>query len=310
MVPVSASERSPDLVIDVHARANPWTALPARSGGERFSFVLIPDRTGNARPGVFERALAVTDLLAPSFAIQMGDLIEGYAPDTSELERQWAEIDELLAGLRTAMFHVPGNHDIATPASLEIWRRRYGRTYFHFRSRDVLFVILNTQEVPQELTAGMLEQRAEVGRLLQADPARARARVERLYDWDGTPPASVTEEQLASIERVLTDHRDARFTVLCMHQPLWQGEHQAWPRIQRALGDRSYTAFAGHIHNYRRETHRGNSHIRLGPAGGLWVLPGPDGNFDHVTHVTVTESGPVICNVLLDGVRDIDGQPL
>ncbi|HEY5845243.1 MAG TPA: hypothetical protein VIT42_00485, partial [Microlunatus sp.] len=54
----------------------------------------------------------------------------------------------------------------------------------------------------------------------------------------------------------------------------------------------------------------GRSHIRLGPTGGLWVLGGPEGNFDHVTQVTLTHDGPVLANILLEGVRDIDGQPL
>ncbi|MER7276215.1 hypothetical protein ABT369_17335 [Dactylosporangium sp. NPDC000244] len=95
-----------------------------------------------------------------------------------------------------------------------------------------------------------------------------------------------------------------------MHMPLWQGNHPAWARIRAALGDRPYHAFAGHVHNYKHQHIDGNSHVRLGPTGGLWVLGGPDGNFDHVTQVTVTDNGPIVANILLDGVRDIDGEPI
>ena len=72
-------------------------------------------------------------------------------------------------------------------------------------------------------------------------------------------------------------------------------------------GRRPDSAFAGHVHNYRHSPIDGRSHIRLGPTGGLWLLGGPEGNFDHVTQVTLTDDGPVLANILLEGVRDIDG---
>jgi hypothetical protein len=34
------------------------------------------------------------------------------------------------------------------------------------------------------------------------------------------------------------------------------------------------------------------------------------GDFDRVTQVTVTDRGSIIANILLDKVRDIDGQPI
>jgi hypothetical protein len=65
--------------------ATPWRALehfPPRP--QEFSFVLLSDRTGLAKPGVFERAVHGTNLLRPDFAIQIGDCIEGYTrnPET------------------------------------------------------------------------------------------------------------------------------------------------------------------------------------------------------------------------------------
>jgi hypothetical protein len=92
---------------------------------------------------------------------------------------------------------------------------------------------------------------------------------------------------------------------------MWQGgHHPGWERLRRALGDRPYTAFAGHVHNYQRRTQDGRDHIRLGPTGGLWVLGGPEGNFDHVTLVTMSDTEPVITNITLNGFRDADGQPV
>ncbi|WP_433170576.1 metallophosphoesterase family protein [Actinoallomurus sp. CA-150999] len=300
----------PGLRVEAYDEPNPWTSLDLPAAADHFSFVLVSDRTGNARPGVFERGLAVTDLLAPSFAIQLGDLIEGYTDDDAELARQWSHIEGMFAGMRTPMFLTPGNHDVSTPKMEQRWRERYGRCHYHFRYGDALFIILNTQENPAELTPNVAEHLHALEERLVQYPIAAREQVAELFDWNGTQPASVGEEQLADVEHALRENTDARWTFLCMHMPLWQGSHPAWNRIRAALRDRPYHAFAGHVHNYRHERAGANSHVRLGPTGGLWVLGGPEGNLDHVTQVTVTKNGPAVANILLDGIRDVDGQPL
>lgn len=301
---------SPVLDIDVHDGPNPWTRLPDGDIGRRFSFVLISDRTGGARPGVFQRGIAVTDLLAPSFAIQLGDMIEGYTADPDVLRAQWDELDAIVGELRTPLFHLPGNHDVSTPLMDDAWAARYGRRWYHFRCQDVLFCLLDTQDPHFPLDDRQLEAIETYEEQARRDPARFRPQLERAIDWEGTQPASISEEQHAYFAQVLRDHADARHTVLCMHMPIWQGEHPSWSRLRDDLGDRRYTTFSGHVHNYQRRIANGHDHIRLGPTGGLWVLEGPQGNFDQVTQVTVTDDGLVIANVLLDGVRDIDGRPV
>ena len=51
----------------------------------------------------------------------------------------------------------------------------------------------------------------------------------------------------------------------------------------------------------------GNQHIRLGPTGGLWVIGGDHGNFDHVTLVRMESDGPHVVNLALDGIHDQAG---
>lgn len=302
---------NPSLVIDIDSRANPWTGLDLDARQSWFDFVLISDRTGGARPGVFERGLACTDLLAPTFAIQLGDLIEGYTNDPTEIERQWSELDTMVSQLRTPLFHVPGNHDVSTEAMAQIWEQRYGRRYFHFRFADVLFLVVDTQDPPFDLTPEALAGLSDFEDRVRRDPVTLRRILEGYFDWEGTQPANLSDEQLDYFETVLRDHADARWTFVCMHMPIWQGgEHPAWQRLRRALGDRPYTTFAGHVHNYQRRVIDGRDHIRLGPTGGLWVLSGPDGNFDHVSLVTMTDTEPVITSVTLNGFRDADGQPI
>lgn len=290
--------------------ATPWTRLPDDTRGGWFNFVLLSDRTGGARPGVFERGLACTDLLAPTFAIQVGDLIEGYTDDEAELARQWSELDGMVADLRTPLFHVPGNHDVSTPTMANVWDQRYGRRYYHFRYDDVLFLVVDTQDPPFDLPPEALAGLRDFEEAIRRDPVHLRATIENYFDWEGTPPANISDEQHEYFEAVLAEHADARWTFVCMHMPLWQGEHDSWHRLRRALGDRPYSAFAGHVHNHQRRVIDGRDHIRLGPTGGLWVLGGPDGNFDHVTLVTMTDTEPVITTVTLNGFRDADGQPI
>jgi hypothetical protein len=220
------------LAIDVHDGANPWTSLDIEEVGRRFTFTLVSDRTGGARPGVFQRALACTDLLAPSFAIQLGDLIEGYTDDGAELSVQWDEIDEMLAELRTPMFHLPGNHDVSTPVMEDVWTARYGRRYHHFRFHDVLFCLLDTQDPPFALGPDVLGMLRDLEAQIQRDPAGMRAKAEAAIDWNGLQPATVSEEQQDYFARVLRDHADARWTILCMHMPIWQGDSPEWQRIR------------------------------------------------------------------------------
>jgi hypothetical protein len=48
-------------------------------------------------------------------------------------------------------------------------------------------------------------------------------------------------------------------------------------------------------------------YIRLSTTGGAWVLD-PPGNFDHIVWVTMTDKGPVVVNVTLDGIFDKTGE--
>lgn len=268
--------------------ATPWRGLnklPRRP--DEFTFVLLSDRTGGTRPGVFERAIDVTNLLRPDFALQVGDMIEGYTTDATDLTRQWAEFDAIADRLEVPFFATPGNHDVSNDVMREHWLTRHGVLHYHFRYRDVLFVVLDTQDPPQR-----------AGELAMEGP----------MDWLGTMPAHISEAQAAWAEEVIHANADVRCTVLSMHMPAWQGDgHPALDRIRGALGDRPYTMFAGHTHNYRRMVVDGRDHIRLGNSGGVWVHDGDEGNWDHVTAVTVTPTGLKIANVILDGVLGVNG---
>jgi 3',5'-cyclic AMP phosphodiesterase CpdA len=297
-----------------------------------FSFVLLSDRTGMAQPGVFERAVEITNLLRPQFAIQIGDTIEGYTLDPATLQRQWEEIDEITDRLEVPLVRVPGNHDVSNEFMRWAWLNRNGPLHHHFRHRDVLFLALDTQDPPQSLldmlrpgTGATSELPPPVAEVFTDEKLDDQERTDRVLQllrddpWvmrdlmmaikDSTQPANVSDAQLDELTEAIADNDDVRWTVLLMHIPMWQGDgHPALDRLRAALGSRPYTAFAGHCHNYRRSTQGGRDHIRLGSTGGIRIMDAPDGNFDHLSWVTMTASGPRVANVLLDGILDADGR--
>ena len=67
------------------ASARPWTSLEALDQQARFHFVVVTDRTGGEREGVFAAAMSGIDLMQPAFVVSVGDLIKGYTRNHARL---------------------------------------------------------------------------------------------------------------------------------------------------------------------------------------------------------------------------------
>ncbi len=258
------------LEIDAAEEAVPWTHLDFGNDAENFQFLAVSDKTGGNRKGVFPDALRKARLLQPEFIISVGDLIQGYTEDVAEIGRQWNEFEGLLEGFEIPFFYVPGNHDVSNPVMAGIWLERFGRNYYHFRYRDVLFLCLDSED----------GKRAHIG-----------------------------EKQVAYFEKALADNPDVRWTLLFVHRPLWlQNEiDPGWLAVESAIEDRAYTVLAGHVHRYTKYVRKDRRYIVLATTGGGSDLRGPDmGEFDQVAWVTMTDKGPLLANLLLDGIWDED----
>ena len=73
------------------------------------------------------------------------------------------------------------------------------------------------------------------------------------------------------------------------------------------LSSRSYTIFAGHEHEYAKAIRDGHNYYTLATTGGGSELTGlEDGSFDHIMWVTMTDEGPKVVNLMLDGIFDDD----
>ena len=258
----------------------PWTSLAIDDDTNDFDFVVVTDRTGGHREHVFRDAMPKLNLLRPAFVMSVGDLIEGYTEDRDELKAQWDEFEGFIDQLGMPFFYLGGNHDISNDVMAEVWRERFGASYYHFRYKDVLFLALNSE------LFGMV-----------SNPGKPV----------GGPDKP--SEQMAYIEKVLSENRDARWTLVFVHQPFWDYEqiHPDWLKVENLLGKRPYTVFAGHLHEYTLHRRNDRKFITLATTGGGSPLRGVVyGEFDHVMQVSMREEGPVFANLLLDGVHGVD----
>src|SRR5262249_10772382 len=113
-------------------------------------------------------------------------------------------------------------------------------------------------------------------------------------------------EQIAYIKNALEEAKGTRWTLVFFHKPVWNMSDMTktgWLEVEKLLADRPYTVFAGHIHRYQKSVRNGRSYYQLTTTGGASKTRGGGyGEFDHVVWVTMKRDGPVLANILLDGI--------
>ncbi len=262
-----------DLAVRAEAR-NPWTHVSLNNDPEEFQFAIVSDRTGGHRDKIFSRAVEKLKLMQPEFVVSVGDLIEGGNKPKEQLEAEWKEFDEYVARLPMPFFYVPGNHDVGVLRSADLWKERLGRRYYHFRYKNVLFVCLNSEDPP------------------------------------GAGAGRFSKEQIEFVRQTLAANRDVRWTIVALHKPVWTAadqENRGWLDIEKALADRPYTVFCGHVHRYQKFVRNGRNYYQLATTGGGSKMRGvPYGEFDHIVWVTMKKAGPVFANVMLDAILPDD----
>lgn len=293
----------------------PRTAGPMEQAEGTFRFAVIGDRTGAHRPGVFADAMRKLDLMKPDFVISVGDLVEGYTRDVSEIRRQWEEVEARLAVLEAPVFFIAGNHDYSNEAMARIWLERRGSPYWSFMHEGVLFLGLSTEDPPVALPPETIASSRELEEAMARAPEETQARLLDAVREQGRAPklpgaVAISDAQVAFVREALDRHRDARWTFVVMHKPAWQYDSPQFARIEQMLAGRKYTVIAGHEHYYDHESRAGRDYIVMGTTGGVWLKDGP-GRVDHIAWVTMTPSGPVFANIRTDGMfgKEGPGQP-
>ena len=311
--------------------SKPYTHLNFKNDPDEFQFCIISDNAGSGRPGVMKAAMGMVNLLQPEFVACLGDLVEGYMSSSHEMADEdtyrdwWQEIDEYLEQLEMPFFFLPGNHDLNNPASLNVWRERHGgsREYYHFIYKDVLFLMVNTEDPPKD-TDKLREDDPDQAILIDNAYASikqaiaAREPIEKILDlltpieeFCGT--IHISEAQVEYFKQVLEATPDVRWVFVLMHSPAWwtasgfEQDPGNFAKIEALLADCDYTVFAAHTHLYNYTQRNGRDYITTAMTGAMNV-PRP-GAIDHVVWVTMTKEGPKIANLLLNGIIDKKGPP-
>jgi 3',5'-cyclic AMP phosphodiesterase CpdA len=287
------------------------SSQPLVERGGPLRFAIIGDRTGGHRPDIFGPALEKLNLMQPELVMSVGDFIEGYSEDVALLDAEWTEVETMIARLDAPLFYVPGNHDIGNATMLAEWRKRRGPSWYAFRYKDALFLVLDTEDPPVVFNPDLMARSKAMEAAMARDPVATQARVlDAAKGMAGTPnpkaPANFSAAQLAFVERALAEHADAGWTFVFMHKPAWQLGSIEFLQVEEMLGNRDYTVFAGHEHYYAYERRRGRDYVDLATTGGIWLRDGP-GRLDHVMWVTLTEDGPRIANLDLQGISGKEG---
>lgn len=284
------AQDSSGLQIEEVEGSNPWTHLEFADIPDNFQFAIIADLTAGLRPGVFENAVEKLNLMQPEFVMCVGDMIQGGITDVAELDRQWDEFDGWIEKLQAPFFYLPGNHDIGNKTMAEVWKKRLGTSYYHFLYSDVLFLVANTDDPPER---------------------------------------SISEEQIAYFKDVLDANPDVRWTMVFLHRPTWLADYSGKTpanskRFETLLKGRAHTVFAGHDHKYSKLARNGFNYYVLSTTGAQGrgeryvtskgnnsrkLLGMEKDEFDHIMWVTMTDKGPIVANLLLDGIFGDDPVP-
>lgn len=273
-----AQDPAAEFSSDVTTEAKPWTHLDFQNNPDNFQFAVVSDRTGGPRKGVFEDAVMKLNWLMPEFVMSVGDLIKGTSRNPQTNAAEWEEFLGFVEPLKMPFFFVPGNHDIqmkwiedrVQPEDmLGQWQERFGTTHYSFVYKNVLFVALFTNDGKEQYLG---------------------------------------DEQVAYFEETLRDHPDVRWTFLILHHPLWVYPHESnFDRVEAALSGRRYTVLAGHHHRYVHFDRNEANYYILASTGGSSPLRGDAfGEFDHVSWITMTDDGPILANLRLDGILPHD----
>ncbi len=296
---------------DITAEPAPWKHENFDAADEKFTFAVFSDLTGGERERIFEVAVAQLNLLRPEIIVNVGDLIDGGTNDVAELNQQWDSFDERASRARAPIFYAGGNHDLTGEVLREVWEERIGPRYYHFVYKNVLFLVLDTEDNIAERMREIEEIRLKGIDVYMKQGPEAFGKT----DYATLPErisGRISPEQAAYARQAIQDNPDVLWTFVLMHKPAWLKENeQNFASIENALSKRPYTVFYGHTHMYKYEQRLGRDYINLATTGGVFfggafsTYEGP--SFDHLMLVTVDRKGASIANLRMDGILDKTG---
>jgi len=204
-------------------------AAGALAQPDSFRFVVIGDRTGQPRAGVYEQVLKQAESEHPAFAISVGDSIEGLRDSTAEAE--WEQVRRVWPG-DFAVYLAPGNHDIWSVRSEELFRKFSGHPpHYSFDYAEAHFTVL-----------------------------------------DNSRSDALSAAELAFLENDLREHTNQPLKFIVSHRPSWIVNAVVGdPNFQLQQIAKRYGAqyvIAGHIHEMLHILLDNIDYVSMPSAGG------------------------------------------
>tara|TARA_B100001029_G_C14997413_1_gene415898 strand:+ start:229 stop:1158 length:930 start_codon:yes stop_codon:yes gene_type:complete len=260
----------------------PWTSENFDVSEDKFTFAIFSDLAGGEREGVFEVAVEQLNLLRPEFVISVGDLID----DTqykSNVNKKWESFNSRAQKINAPIFYVGGNNDLSNRVMKETWEEKYGPTYYHFVYKNILFLIMDTEDYPKGIN----------------NPSS--------YSREFLISGDISDEQKNYFLKAINQNKNVSWTFVFLHKPIWlKSKELKFLEIERALRNQPYTVFNGHLHTYSYDKRNNRDYIMLGTTGGRqWSKEST--SFDHLTLVTIDKKEPSIVNLKLDGILNKQG---
>lgn len=238
-----------------------------------FTFAVFGDCQPYGRefsPVLVEIVTQIGQLDVP-FVIGAGDYIDGSSNQTT-VRRQWegffTAMQPLQANRAIPVALAPGNHDIrGIHRNAEIFCEYFRKLYFSFDYEGCHFVILDSETIGAD--------------------------------------ARVTGAQLQWLKQDLESAKDAKFTFVAIHRPLFPVDGNIGYSLDKHPRERDAlhalfmqsgvdAVFHGHEHLYNHRERDGIHYFITGGAGAELYAPPENGGFHHYLLVSVGDEGFVV----------------
>ncbi len=284
----------------------PWSSEIFEQSEDDFTFAVISDLNGGEREGIYNIAVEQINRLEPTFVLSVGDLIDGGTEDSLQLKKEWDSFGARTSKLDMPFFYLGGNHDLTNPKMRAFWKQRFGPRYYHFIYKDVLFLMMDSEDFEEKRMLEIYYARAKAIKIIEGE-IEGKYEESEYYHMPERRTGAMSSNQLEYYEQVLQQYPDVKWTFALMHKPLWMREdNKGLGKLESLLKDRSYTVINGHFHSFSHRILNNRDYIILGTTGGSQGKT-DSMSFDHITLVRMAKEKPVITHLRMDGILDEKG---
>lgn len=295
----------PLFVHDIKDGPTPWTSDVFETTEDDFTFAIISDLNGGEREGVYSAAVEQLNRLDPTFVLSVGDLIDGGTEDSLQLATEWDSFKNRTKKLQMPFFHLGGNHDLTNPTMRNFWKQRFGPRYYHFLFKNVLFLMMDSEDYEEQRMLEIYKARAEALKVINGEVEGIYEETD-YYNMQEREVGGMGSEQLSYFKEVLERYPNVAWTFVLMHKPLWQREDEkGLSSMEDLLGNRPYTVINGHIHSFSHQIRNNRDYFTLGTTGGSQNAQDSMA-FDHISLVRMDKE-PIITHLKMNGILDYKG---